>query len=81
LFLYQEVLGRQVEWMGDVVHAKRPATVPVVLARDAVRALLARLAGPAWLVAGLLYGGGLRLLEALCCPAFWSSRSARTSPK
>jgi integron integrase len=65
LFLYQEVLGRPVDWMGDVVHARRPATVPVVLTRAEARALLARLAGPAHLVGGLLYGGGLRLLEAL----------------
>jgi integron integrase len=65
LFLYQEVLGRKVEWLGDLVHAKRPARVPVVLSRDEARALLAQLEGPVWLVGGLLYGGGLRLLEAL----------------
>jgi integrase len=65
LFLYQEVLGRKVEWLGDLVHAKRPASVPVVLSRDEARALLARLDGVAWLVGSLLYGGGLRLLEAL----------------
>jgi integron integrase len=65
LFLYQEVLGRKVAWLGDLVHAKRPATVPVVLTRGEVRALLAALGGPEWLVASLLYGGGLRLLEAL----------------
>jgi integron integrase len=65
LFLYQEVLGRKVEWLGDLVHAKRPGTVPVVLTRDEARALLARLDGPARLVGSLLYGGGLRLLEAL----------------
>jgi integron integrase len=65
LFLYQEVLGRKVEWLGDLVHAKRPARVPIVLSRDEARALLAQLEGPVWLVGGLLYGGGLRLLEAL----------------
>lgn len=65
LFLYREVLDRKLEWLGDVVHAKRPARLPVVLGRDEVRALLARLDGAAWLVGGLLYGGGLRLLEAL----------------
>jgi integron integrase len=65
LFLYQEVLGRKLEWLGDLVHAKRPANVPIVLSRDEARALLSRLEGPAWLVSGLLYGGGLRLLEAL----------------
>jgi integron integrase len=65
LFLYQEVLGRKIEWLGDLVHAKRPARVPIVLSRDEARALLAQLEGPVWLVGGLLYGGGLRLLEAL----------------
>jgi integron integrase len=65
LFLYREILGREIDWMGEVVHAKRPATVPIVLARDEVRLLLARLGGAERLVAGLLYGGGLRLLEAL----------------
>jgi integron integrase len=65
LFLYQQVLGRELEWLGDLVHAKRPKQVPVVLGRQETRDLLARLQGPAWLVCALLYGGGLRLLEAL----------------
>lgn len=65
LFLYQQVLGRELEWLGDLVHAKRPKQVPVVLGRREARDLLARLRGPAWLVCALLYGGGLRLLEAL----------------
>jgi integron integrase len=65
LFLYQQVLGRELEWLGDLVHAKRPQQVPVVLGRQEVRDLLARLEGPIWLVCSLLYGAGLRLLEAL----------------
>jgi integron integrase len=65
LFLYQKVLGRKVEWLGGLVHAKRPVTVPVVLNRAEARALLTHLEGPPWLVSALLYGGGLRLLEAL----------------
>jgi integron integrase len=65
LFLYQEVLGRRFAWLGNLVHAKRPKHVPVVLARDEVRAVLANLDGASWLVGALLYGGGLRLLEAL----------------
>jgi integron integrase len=65
LFLYQQVLGRDLEWLGDLVHAKRPQKVPVVLARGEARDLLARLDGPVWLVCAFLYGGGLRLLEAL----------------
>jgi integron integrase len=65
LFLYQQVLERELEWLGGVVHAKRPKLVPVVLTRGEARELLARLRGPVWLVCALLYGGGLRLLEAL----------------
>ncbi len=65
LFLYQQVLGRKLEWLGDLVHAKRPKQIPVVLGRQEARDLLARLEGPVWLVCSLLYGAGLRLLEAL----------------
>jgi integron integrase len=65
LFLYQQILGRELEWLGDLVHAKRPKQVPVVLGRHEARDLLARLKGPTWLVCAMLYGGGLRLLEAL----------------
>jgi len=65
LFLYQQVLGRELQWLGNLVHAKRPVHVPVVLGREEVRSLLARLDGPVWLVCALLYGAGLRLLEAL----------------
>ena len=65
LFLYQQVLERELEWLGELVHAKRPKQVPIVLTRGEVRAMLARLQGTVWLVCALLYGGGLRLLEAL----------------
>jgi integron integrase len=65
LLLYQQVLGRQLEWLGNMVHAKRPTCVPVVLRRDEVRSLLAHLDGVPWLVCALLYGGGLRLPEAV----------------
>ena len=65
LFLYQQVLERELAWLGNLVHAKRPTRVPVVLGRDEVRALLAHLDGVPWIVCALLYGGGLRLLEAL----------------
>jgi len=65
LFLYQQVLGRELQWLGNLVHAKRPKHVPVVLGREEVRLVLARLDGSPWLVSALLYGGGLRLLEAL----------------
>ena len=67
LFLYREVLNAPVGWLHVIVHAKRPARVPVVLTREEVRKVLARLKdrGPPALVAALLYGTGMRLLEAL----------------
>ncbi len=64
LFLYREVLGVELAWLDDVVKAKRPVRVPAVLGRDEVRAVLGRLAGGDRLVCALLYGSGLRLLEA-----------------
>jgi integron integrase len=65
LFLYREVLRRDVAWMQEIVHAKRPARLPTVLSREEVAALLLQLHGVEWLMASLLYGSGLRLLE--CC--------------
>jgi integron integrase len=65
LFLYKEVLDRDLPWIGPLVHAKRPQRLPVVLSREEVAALLQRLRGPTRLIACLLYGGGLRLLECL----------------
>lgn len=66
LFLYKQVLDVELEPLGDeVVLAKRPARLPVVLTREEVRAVLSRLDGTPHLVALLLYGAGLRLLEAL----------------
>ncbi len=65
LFLYREVLGIELAWMESVVRAKRPQRLPVVLSRQQVTALLARLSGREALMAGLLYGSGLRLMECL----------------
>jgi len=65
LFLYQCVLERQLPWLGEIVHARRPDRLPVVLSRDETIALLDHLQGAPWLVASLLYGAGLRLLEGL----------------
>ncbi len=65
LFLYREVLGVELPWLEDVVRAKRPQYLPVVLTRAEVRAVLERLDGVPRLMAILLYGAGLRLLE--CC--------------
>ena len=65
LFLYRHVLDSELPWMEEVVRANRKARVPVVLDRSEVRALLDAMDGVPGLMAGLLYGSGLRLLE--CC--------------
>ena len=63
LFLYGAVLGHQLEWMHEIVRAQRPVRLPVVLSREEVTALLSRLHGPVWLMASLMDGAGLRLME------------------
>ena len=65
LFLYREVLEQQLPWMDDIRRAKQPERLPTVLSRDEVQALLAQMSGVTWLLAGLLYGAGLRLMECL----------------
>ena len=65
LFLYKEVLGTQLPWLDDIDSAKRPARLPVVLNRDEVTRVLALAHGTSGLVLRLLYGTGMRILEAL----------------
>jgi integron integrase len=65
LFLYHEVLGMRLDTVVPSVRAKERRRLPVVLTHREVDAVLKRLDGPARLVAGLLYGSGLRLMEAL----------------
>jgi len=65
MFLYHQVLGREVAALEDIVRAKRPRRLPVVLTKEEVRAVLAAMEGTPRLMATLLYGAGLRLLE--CC--------------
>lgn len=65
LFLYRDVLAIELPWMESVVRAKRARKLPVVLSRSEVQRLLAQLEGRSWLMASLLYGAGLRLLEVL----------------
>lgn len=65
LFLYREVLGMDVPWLNDVVRAKKPQRLPAVLARGEVQRLLARMDGTHQLMARLLYGTGMRLMEAV----------------
>ena len=63
VFLYSEVLAKDLDWLGGLVRARRPERLPVVLTRPEVHALLSRLTGSVWLMASLMYGAGLRLLE------------------
>ena len=65
VFLYRVVLEHDLPWLDDVVRARRPRHLPVVFTRDEIRRVLARLDGPSRLIALLLYGCGLRLLECL----------------
>jgi integron integrase len=64
LFLYRELLKRDLDLEG-VVRARKPRRLPVLLTEEEVRSVLQRLEGSDALVAGLLYGSGLRLMEAL----------------
>jgi integrase len=63
LFLYRNVLGQDLPWLDEIVRAKRPQHLPVVLTREEVRAVVAHLVGVPRLMVLLLYGAGLRLLE------------------
>lgn len=65
LFLYKEVLAVEFPWLDNVERAKVPKRLPVVLNRDEVQAVLSRLAGTHWLIASLLYGSGMRIMECL----------------
>ena len=65
LFLYRDVLGQDLPWLDDVVRAKRPTLIPVVLSRREVHGIIGSIDGPLRLLVLLLYGSGLRLLEAL----------------
>ncbi len=65
LFLYQQVLRQDIGWLQDVVRAKQPQRLPVVLTQDEVAQILRRLSGISWIMGTLLYGSGLRLLECL----------------
>ncbi|TLM64577.1 MAG: integron integrase [Deltaproteobacteria bacterium] len=65
LFLYRDVLQMDIGWLEGVTRAKKPKRLPVVLTRGEVRSLLDSMAGTPQLVASLLYGAGLRLLDGL----------------
>lgn len=65
LFLYKQVLNRDIGLIEGVTRAKRSQRLPAVLSRDEVQAVLMRLSGRVWLMAGLMYGAGLRVTECL----------------
>ena len=65
LFFHRHVLEAPLQDLGEVVRAKQPVRLPVVLSRDEVRAVLRELRGLDRLMAELLYGSGLRLMECV----------------
>jgi len=65
VFLYEQVLGEPLGTIGDFTRAKRPRRLPVVLTREEVKRLLDELSGTSRLMAGLLYGSGMRLMECV----------------
>jgi len=65
LFLYQEVLKHEIGWLEKVERAKKPPKLPVVLSRGEVKEIFRHLHGVPKLMAGLLYGSGLRLMECV----------------
>ena len=65
LFLYKKVLCVELPFLDEIVRAKRPVRVPIVLTRSEVTKVLSMLEGQHWLMASLLYGSGLRISECL----------------
>ncbi len=65
LFLYREVLKMDIDWFEGIVRAKRNIRLPVVLTREEVGMIFKYLHGKPWLMASLLYGAGLRLMECV----------------
>jgi integron integrase len=65
LYLYKQVLGMDLPWLNEVIQAKRPQRLPVVLTPSEVRELLLHMEGTTGLIAQLLYGTGMRLMEGL----------------
>jgi integrase len=65
LFLYREVLRKEIGYVDGVIRAKKSRPLPVVLTKEEVKTILGRLSGARWLMSMLLYGAELRLME--CC--------------
>lgn len=65
LFLYRSLLNREIGALDQLIRARKPRRLPVVMMKDEVRAVIGELQGPYRLMASLMYGGGLRLMECL----------------
>jgi len=65
LYLYRHVIGREIGDLGEVIRARKPKRLPVVMTREEVKKVLANMTGDKWLMASLMYGAGLRLMECL----------------
>jgi len=65
LFLYRHVLGSEIGDLGEVIRARKPKRLPVVMTREEVKAVLSHLQGDKRLMANLMYGAGFRLMECL----------------
>jgi integron integrase len=65
LFMYKEVLQVDLPWLGDIVSAKRPTRLPVVLTQSEVVTLLAHTSGTSGLILRMVYGTGMRIMECM----------------
>ena len=65
LFLYRDVLKQNLPYVSNIERARKPRRLPVVFTREETKRILGNLEGTHWLIAGLLYGSGLRLMESL----------------
>ncbi|MDD2390151.1 MAG: phage integrase N-terminal SAM-like domain-containing protein [Desulfobacterales bacterium] len=65
LFLYKEILHQDTGSMKSMIRAKKPDRLPVVFSREEVRDVMYQLVGMKWIMANLLYGSGLRLMECI----------------
>jgi integron integrase len=65
LFLYRDVLKQKLPYVSDIERARKPKRLPTVFTREETKRIFANLEGTHWLIAGLLYGSGLRLMECL----------------
>jgi site-specific recombinase XerD len=65
VFLYKEVVKKELAQFEDLVHAKRPSRLPVVFTADEIRTILLQLDGANWIMGQFLYGAGLRVVECV----------------